>query len=261
MQQLEKSLADALSERNIAQKEADYLRGQTTSLRAAEKNHMNDEVALADELRDSAKRVEELATQVRQQLASNSTLRQRLTETIKRGEEEQRANSDKILHMQTRLKSLEDKLMVAQQASEDKVSQHEDELREIRESHSLQLQRVKDGLRSPRAFGPSSPMTPMFTNSPRAPRLLSTSSGAAMTVSEDTKMETLKQRVIELETALTDADKEMEEVVSRMNIAQIEVMELQNEREEAVRETKRLQKMIEEERLRAFQDRFASLSS
>jgi chromosome segregation ATPase len=74
-------------------------------------------------------------------------------------------------------------------------------------------------------------------------------------------METLKQRVIELETALTDADKEMEEVVSRMNIAQIEVMELQNEREEAVRETKRLQKMIEEERLRAFQDRFASLSS
>jgi hypothetical protein len=38
-------------------------------------------------------------------------------------------------------------------------------------------------------------------------------------------------------------------------------MELQNEREEAVRETKRLQKKIEEERIRAFEGRFATLSS
>jgi len=60
---------------------------------------------------------------------------------------------------------------------------------------------------------------------------------------------------------LAEADKEMEEVVGRMNVAQIEVMELQNEREEAVRETKRLQRMIEEERVRAFEERFATLSS
>jgi GTP1/Obg family GTP-binding protein len=82
-----------------------------------------------------------------------------------------------------------------------------------------------------------------------------------MSVSEDSKMDHLKARVVELENALADADKEMEQVVSRMNIAQIEVMELQNEREEAVRETKRLQKMIEAERVRAFEGRFASLSS
>ena len=74
-------------------------------------------------------------------------------------------------------------------------------------------------------------------------------------------MDFLKQRVVELESALADADKEMEEVVGRMNIAQIEVMELQNEREEAVRETRRLQKKIEEERVRAFEGRFATLSS
>ena len=74
-------------------------------------------------------------------------------------------------------------------------------------------------------------------------------------------MEFLKQRVIELEAALVDADKEMEEVVGRMNIAQIEVMELQNEREEAVRETRRLQRKIEEEKVRAFEGRFATLSS
>ena len=74
-------------------------------------------------------------------------------------------------------------------------------------------------------------------------------------------MEFLKQRVVELEAALAEADSEMEEVVGHMNIAQIEVMELQNEREEAVRETKRLQRQIEAEKKRAFEDRFASLSS
>jgi chromosome segregation ATPase len=261
MRQLEQSLADAISERDFAKQEADSLREQSDSLREAEKAHVGDEALLADELRGSAKRVEELAIQVRTQLAANSTLRQRLAETIERGEKEQKANAQKIMFMQSKLKSLEDQLMAAQQASEEKISEHEDEIRDLRESHNLQLQRVKDGLRSPRSFGPKSPISPMFANSTRAPRIISTTSGKAMTVSEDSKMDFLKQRVIELETALADADKEMEEVVGRMNVAQIEVMELQNEREEAVRETKRLQRMIEEERMRAFEGRFASLSS
>ena len=151
--------------------------------------------------------------------------------------------------------------MAAQQNTEDKVSRHEDEIRDLKDSHNTQLQRMKEGLRSPRMFGPKSPMSPMFANSSRAPRIMSTSSGKAMTVSEDSKMEFLKQRVVELEAALAEADSEMEEVVGHMNIAQIEVMELQNEREEAVRETKRLQRQIEAEKKRAFEDRFASLSS
>jgi hypothetical protein len=261
MEQLEQSLADAISERDFAKREADSLREQSQSLRDSEKTHLSEELVLADELRDSAQRVEELATQVRQQLASNATLRQRLADTIERGEKEQSANAQKIMFMQSKLKSLEDQLMAAQQASEDKVSRHEEEIRELKENHNVQLQRMKNGLRSPRLFVPKSPVAPMFANSARAPRILSTSSGQAMTVSEDSKMEFLKQRVVELETALADADKEMEEVVGRMNVAQIEVMDLQNEREEAVRETKRLQKLIEEERLRAFQSRFATLSS
>jgi len=261
MKQLEQSRADAISERDFAKKEANSLREQSDSLREAEKAHVGDATLLADELRGSAKRVEELAIQVRTQLAANSALRKRLAETIERGEKEQKANAEKIMFMQSKLKSLEDQLMAAQQASEEKISEHEDEIRDLRESHNLQLQRVKDGLRSPRSFGPKSPISPMFANSTRAPRIISTTSGKAMTVSEDSKMDFLKQRVIELETALADADKEMEEVVGRMNVAQIEVMELQNEREEAVRETKRLQRMIEEERMRAFEGRFASLSS
>ncbi|KAE8453829.1 hypothetical protein EG329_009341 [Mollisiaceae sp. DMI_Dod_QoI] len=261
MKELEQSLANAMSERDFAQNEANSLREQSQSLRDAEKAHVNEETVLADELRNSAKRVEELAVQVRQQLASNATLRQRLAKTIERGEKEQKTNAEKIMYMQSKLKTLEDQLMAAQQASEEKVSRHEDEIRDLKESNNLQLQRMKDGLKSPRLFGPKSPMSPLFANSVRAPRIMSTSSGKAMTVSEDSKMSFLKQRVVELEGALTDADKEMEEVVGRMNIAQIEVMELQNEREEAVRETKRLQKLVEEEKVRAFEGRFATLRS
>ncbi|TVY62269.1 hypothetical protein LSUE1_G010057 [Lachnellula suecica] len=261
MKQLEQSLADAISERDFAKQQADSLREQSDSLRSSEKTHIDDELALADELRASAQRVEGLAAQVRQQLALNSTLRQRLAETIERGEKEQKTNAQKIMFMQSKLKSLEDQLMTAQQTSEETISKHEDEIRGLKESHNMQLQRMKEGLRSPRSFGPKSPISPMFANSARAPRIISTSSGKAMTVSEDSKMEFLKQRVVDLESALAEADKEMEEVVGRMNIAQIEVMELQNEREEAVRETKRLQRKIEDERVRAFEGRFATLSS
>jgi chromosome segregation ATPase len=261
MKHLQQSLANAMSERDFAKQEAESLRHQSDSLKQAEKSHFGDEQALADELRGSAKRVEELATQVRQQLASNSTLRQRLSETISRGEMEQRTNAQKITFMQSKLKSLEDQLMAAQQASEDSISRHEDEIRDIKQSHNVQLQRMKDGMRSPRLFASKSPMSPMFSNTQKSPRILSTTSGKAMSVSEDSKMDFLKQRVTELEAALAEADREMEEVVSRMNIAQMEVMELQNEREEAVRETKRLQKKIEEERVKTFEGRFATLSS
>ncbi|KAH8817030.1 hypothetical protein F5884DRAFT_242103 [Xylogone sp. PMI_703] len=261
VQELEQSLADAIAERDYARDEADALRQHSESMRQAEQSHMQSEMAMADELRDSARRVEELAAQVRQQLALNSTLRQRLAETIDRGEKDQKANAQRITFMQGKLKSLEDKLMAAQQASEERIARHEEDVRSLKENHNQQLQRVKDGLRSPRVFAPKSPMSPMFANTTKSPRLQSTSSGKAMTVSEDSKMEFLKQRVVDLETALATADKEMEEVIGKMNVAQIEVMELQNEREEAMRETRRLQKLVDQERMKSFEERFASLSS
>ncbi|PBP22583.1 intracellular protein transport-like protein [Diplocarpon rosae] len=250
MRAMERSLADATTERDFAQREVDALREQSTALRDAEKLHVDHETALAEELRRSAKRVEDLAVQVRSQLSSNSTLRHRLSETIRRGEKEQSLNAEKIIAMQSKLKSLEDQLIAAQQISEDKVSRHEDEIRTLKESHNLQLQRMREGRRSS-STGPKSHASPLFSHSAKAPRVLSTAPGQAMTVSEESQVASLRQRVAELESALANADREMEEVVSRMNIAQIEVMELQNEREEAVRETRRLQRHIEQERVRA----------
>ncbi|KAA8566917.1 hypothetical protein EYC84_010014 [Monilinia fructicola] len=113
------------------------------SLRDSEKVHVQEEMQLADELLESAKRVEELAAQVRLQLASNSTLRQRLAEAIERGEKEQKANAQKITFLQTKLKTLEDQLMAAQNISEARIARHEDEIRELRDSHSIQLHRVE----------------------------------------------------------------------------------------------------------------------
>jgi chromosome segregation ATPase len=73
-------------------------------------------------------------------------------------------------------------------------------------------------------------------------------------------MEALRQRVTELEKALEDAEKDMQDVIARMSTAQIEVLTLQDEREAAVRETRRLQKLLEEERVKSFEDRFRTLS-
>ncbi|QSZ29085.1 hypothetical protein DSL72_003595 [Monilinia vaccinii-corymbosi] len=261
MEQLERSLADAIFERDVVKQELEAAREQAESLRDSEKVHHQDQMQLADELLESAKRVEELAGQVRLQLASNSTLRKRLAEAIERGEKEQKANAQKITFLQTKLKALEDQLMAAQSISEARIARHEDDIRDLKDSHSIQLHRVKSELRSPRSFGPKSPLSPLFSNAKKVPRLSVTTSGKGMSVSEDSKIEFLKQQVINLEAALAEADREMEEVVGRMNIAQIEVMELQNEREEAVRETKKLQKTIEKERLMAFEGRFAALNS
>jgi predicted nucleic acid-binding Zn-ribbon protein len=96
-------------------------------------------------LRASAKRVEELVSQVQRQLATNAELRQRLAETIDRGEKEQKANTSRILHMQGKLRSLEDDLMAAQQASEERMAKYEEEVSELKKDHSTQLLRLKMG--------------------------------------------------------------------------------------------------------------------
>ncbi|KAI9871902.1 MAG: hypothetical protein M1830_002317, partial [Pleopsidium flavum] len=216
------------------------------SLQEAESFHASENNSLAGQLRASADRVEALAAQVRQQLEANSALRQRLTEAIGRGEREQKASATRINEMQGKLKSLEDKVMAAQHHSEEAVAQHEEEVKELRESHNMQLQRIKSGLRTPTSFSPKSPLSPLF--GAKSPMLEKTTSGMAMSLNKALRTQFLESRVEELEKALRDADKEMEEVVCRMNMAQIEVMELQSARDEAMRQTRKLQAEILSER-------------
>ncbi|KAI9885286.1 MAG: mediator complex subunit [Watsoniomyces obsoletus] len=292
MELLKKSIVDAEAERDDAQRQAEKFRLQAESLLEAGKGHraMDEERSLSEQLRASAVRVEELAVQVRQQLDSNNQLRHRLAEAISRGERQQKSSAARITEMQGKLKALEDHLTAAQAHSEETIARHEEEVREIRESHNAQLQRMtKNGYggykqrwsgshrstsMTRRSFhgtrngsdvenalnnnenanginnnGNGNPTSPQFP-SRRSPKLDLTTTGIGMSLPELSRAEMLEHRVQDLERALGDADREMEEVVSRMNLAQIEVMELQSQRDTAMRQTRHLQSAINQERLR-----------
>ena len=270
MEKLLKSMNNAEAERDYAKKQAAIFRAQAESLKEAESFHTGENAGLVDQLTASAKRVEKLSSQVHMQLESNAGLRQRLAEAVGRGEAEQKNSTTRINSMQGKLKALEDKLMNAQQHSEEAFAQHEDEVQDIRESHNAQLQRLKNGLRTPSVYASreTSPRSPMFGG--RSPRLHKTTSGIGMSLDDALRTDYLEKRVQELERALGEADLEMEEVVGRMNQAQIEVMELQSARyvccahsqlhafrcsvltpccrDEAMRQTRKLQTAINAER-------------
>ena len=197
---------------------------------------LEEEQRLAAQLRQSAERSEGLALQMSAQLATNQALRNRLAQAVGRGERNQAANTGKITELETKLRSLEDTVTTAQQQSETEVMKHEEEIRILKEAHNAQLQRLKaSGLRSPTSPGLSNNkrgltplVSPMFAQ--RSPKLDKTTSGPGVRLDQALKTEHLEKKVTELEAALENADKEMQQVVSRMNTAQIEVMELQTER-------------------------------
>ncbi|KAG2415491.1 hypothetical protein HFD88_006682 [Aspergillus terreus] len=197
------------------------------------------------QLAETVSRTEALALHVRKQLDANNALRSRLAEAIGKGEKEQQVSAIRINEMQARLKELEDALLAAQQHSEDEMARHEEEIRHLQESHNDQLMRMKNGGRSPIALSPRPPSSPFGA---RSPRIDKTTSGDGIPLTQAIQSETLEKKVKELERLLREADREMGEVVSRMNRAQIEVAELQADRDEALRQTRRLQAEIQTER-------------
>ncbi|KAF2197493.1 hypothetical protein GQ43DRAFT_202768 [Delitschia confertaspora ATCC 74209] len=243
---LKQSISDAETERDVAQKEAEQYRQQARALQKSEIEHLSKEQSLASELYASATRMDELSDRIQVQLKSNRALRTRLADAISRGEYEQEKSTEKIVELERRLKSAEDRVMVAQQSSEEAIARHEEESQALKESDSNHLHRYGSGLLSSRTLSPKTPLSPVFAT--KSPRLGNTSSGPGMSMAEATRTELLEKRVEELEKALRDADHEMEEVVGRMNRAQIEVADLQFERDEAMRQTRRLQADILAER-------------
>ncbi|POS87742.1 hypothetical protein EPUL_001128 [Erysiphe pulchra] len=248
---IEQSFAKAISERNSVSRQAEILRKQNKILLDNEKTLSFQELTHSKELLDSAKRFEDLATQVRQQLNTNATLRQRLASMIEREEKEQELSAQKIKYLQEQVKTLEEQLYLAQNSSEERLLAHEEEIRGMKENQIDQLLRIKEGIRSP------STSTSALARSIKSPRNFF----LQLPVAEDVKVAQLRQRISELEKALSDADQEIAKVVSHMNAAQIQVMDLQNEREEAIRETKRLQKLIEQERAQSYPTTWASMLS
>lgn len=256
MQRLQQSLSAAVSERDAARQQSNGLRIQLNSLAAIETQSVEREKELADELNDSAQRVEQLAAQVRTQLSMNAELRDRLSDTVVRGDAERKANSERISELQEHLHALEEQLVASQTASEDRVGRHEEEISKLREAHNEQLRRINSGA----GVGMTAPKSPLLK--PGAPKMFARSLQAISVKSfeEEVQIKTLRAQVAELETALADAEDEIQKVVAKMNTAQIDVMNLQEERETAARETRRLQKILVEEQSKSFQERFKSLS-
>lgn len=190
------------------------------------------EEELAAELESSAQRSEALATQVRKQMQANSDLRNRLKDAVENGQKNQLASASQINVLQAKLRKLEDVITVAQMQSETAVMKHEEEVRVIRASNNIQLMRTRSGRKMPGFLTPTprSPLSPMFVNSKKSPRLDQTTSGPGIALQEALKTEYLENKVADLEKALAEAEKEMEEVVGRMNTAQIGVAELESER-------------------------------
>ncbi|ETN42080.1 uncharacterized protein HMPREF1541_04019 [Cyphellophora europaea CBS 101466] len=209
---------------------------------------LNNEQEMSNELERSAARSEALAAQVRQQLKTNGGLRERLKEAIARGERSQLASAAQITELQAKLRRLEDTITTAQTQSETAVMKHEDEMRVMRASTHASLLRAKNSNPTLLSPTPRSPMSPMLTHPNRSPRLDRTSSGPGVALHDALKTEYLERKVSELEKALSEAEKEMGEVVGRMNTAQISTMELEGERDEAFRQTRRLETEIVAER-------------
>jgi hypothetical protein len=221
---LKQSISDAELERDAAQSQAAAYREQARTLQKSELDHLSKEQSLSADLYASAQRMDDLANQVQSQISSNSGLRAKLAEAIERGEREQKDSGSRIAGMQSRLRELEDKLVLAQQASEDAVSTHEQEVRQLKDAQNALLQRSKNTSSLAPPFGSStatSPVSALFT--PKSPI-------KRVSMAEGTKTGALEVKVRELEKALLDAEVEMGEVVRKMSEAQMEVAELQSER-------------------------------
>lgn len=172
-------------------------------------------------------RSNELAGYVHQQLQVNSSLRGRLATAIDKGERDQQISVERINALQNRMKELEENLLNAQNHSEEELSKHEEEIRLLKENHNAQLQRMKNGSRTPASLSPRPPNTPFAG---RSPRLDKTTSGEGVPLATVVRAEVLEKHVKALERAIRDVDMEMEEVVGRMNRAQVDVAELQSDR-------------------------------
>ncbi|KAF2461123.1 hypothetical protein BDY21DRAFT_279675 [Lineolata rhizophorae] len=227
---LKQSISDAETERLAAQREAAEYRHQARALQQSEAAHLSKEQHLASELLAAARRMDALAAQCEAQLSANRELRARLADAIGRGEREQRASADRIVRLQAELRALEDRVLAAQSHSEDVVAKHEDEVRRLKESHVVTLQRLGAGAGSSSMFALRSPRLDRRAHGGANGQGVAGAGAGTGTMAEFSRTEFLERRVGELEKALAGADREMEEVVGRMNMAQIEVAELQAER-------------------------------
>jgi len=198
----------------------------------------------AKELMNSANRMDQLAAELDKQVQSNVQLRIRLGDAVAKGEHEQRESNGRIAEMQKRLTVMEDSVLAAQQHSEATLGSHEAEVRRIEEASSPALQRLRISIPDGKKLAPGSPL---MNKSPKlnGKRLTETS------LLEMSRTQILERKVKEMEGLLREAEEDMHVVVQRVNQSQLEVNELQTERDAALSQMRKLQGLIVAEREKA----------
>ncbi|SMR43329.1 unnamed protein product [Zymoseptoria tritici ST99CH_1A5] len=197
----------------------------------------------SDDLLAAATRMDELAEQLEAQVQSHTQLRSRLTAAVVKGEEEQRESTRRIEEMQKRLKGMEDSVLAAQQHSETTLACHDAEVRRIEDASSPSLARL--AVPSSPAVGARSPSPMLGGRSPRLGGKMETTS-----LLEMSRTVMLERKVRELEGLLREAEEDVKVVVMRVTRSQLEVAELQLERDGVVGEMRRLRGEVERERER-----------
>ncbi|KAK5120556.1 hypothetical protein LTR85_006212 [Meristemomyces frigidus] len=228
------SISTAESERDQARHAAEDYRQRALSVQDGS----------SENLMSSARRMDELADQLEAQVQANIQLRGRLTEAVAKGEKEQKDSTRQVEEMQKRLAGMEDSVLAAQQHSETSLGTHEAEVRRIEEATSPSLQRLRISIPEPSKLSPKSPL---FSKSPK----LGSKKLSEASLLEASRTQMLDRKVRELEGLLREAEEDMQTVVQRVNRSQMEVAELQTERDAALIQMKKLQDLVVEEMERA----------
>jgi len=210
---LRRSIQLAQTERENALREAGAYRERAGSLPETD----------AEKLLHSADRMESLAAELEKHLEANINLRERLAQAVGKGEREQSVSTQRVVEMQSKLKTMEESVIAAQQQSETTLDEHDETARSLSYSSTPQVQRLQLSI-------PGSAVTSSRSPSLISPRIEQTSSGRAESLFENSKTSILQRRVNDLEQALADADVEMKAVVSKIETSQYEIAELQGER-------------------------------
>ena len=231
---LELSISTAESERDQARQIAEQYRARAYEV----------DDGKSTEWMDSAKRMDELADELDKQVQSNVQLRERLADAVAKGEREQKESNGKITEMQKRLTIMEDSVLAAQQHSEATLGNHETEVRRLEEASSPALQRLRISIPDNRKLAPPSPLMP------KSP-MLGSKKLSETSLLEMSRTQMLERKVKDLEGLLREAEGDMQDVVQRVNRSQIEVNELQTQRDAALVQMRKLQGLVVEERERA----------
>ncbi|CAK1356142.1 unnamed protein product [Cercospora beticola] len=198
----------------------------------------------AKELMASAARMDELAVALEAQVQANTKLRERLAAAIAKGEKEQKLSTKRIEEMQKRLAGMEDSVLAAQQHSETTLANHDAQVKRIDEADTPALSRLTITIPDSSKL---SPVSPLLRVSPK----LGSKKLSDTSLLEMSRTQLLERKVRELEGLLREAEEDVQHVVERVNSSQMEVAELQTERDAAFTQMRKLQAQIVEERERA----------